>query len=111
MSITLNLAHIFFTGPLCMYIGFYMPESPWIYKVLLILGVFLAFYFLFVIITKPLSQYHAWLLVHLGLFIPLLIWVGIKQTKAPRIVFSFLLAIGCAAVLYHIIRLSERLYP
>jgi hypothetical protein len=108
-NVPVNLAHIFFTGPLLIYVGLLQPDHAWVYHVLLGLGVSLGIYFLYMIFTRSLSQYHVWLMVHLALFFPLLIWVGLKKKEAPRVIFSLILAIGCAAVGYHSIRLVQSL--
>lgn len=49
-----------------------------------------------------------WLVIHLAVFFPLLIWIGWKGRDAPKIVFSVLLAIGFAAIGYHLARLLQR---
>ena len=105
----INLAHVLFTGPLLIYVGIAKTKPTWIYHVLLSLGILLFLYFLFIIFTKTLSPYHVWLLIHLLIFMPLLIWCGIARDKTPHIVLSILLAIGAASVGFHLIRIIQSL--
>lgn len=105
MGKAVKLAHIFFTGPALIYIGLMKPNNKWIYRVLLATGLLLLVFFFYHIITTTPTPYHVWLYIHLLLFIPLLIWIGLKQDKAPNILFSLIVAIGCAAIGYHTIRL------
>ena len=107
MSKPINATHILITGPLLVYLGLAQTKPAWVYNLLLALGIILALYFLYLIISTKLSQYHVWLTVHLVLFIPLLIVLGIKKDATPPIILSLLLAIGCAAIGYHLIRLFQ----
>ena len=109
MTINKNLLHIFFTGPLLIYIGLTKPENPQIYNFIFLLGILLSIYFLYLITSLKYSQYHVWLLIHYLIFIPLLIFVGIKKTETPKIIYSLLLAIGIAAFGYHLIRLIQEM--
>ena len=103
-----NLIHILFSGPLLMYVGHQKPQSVWVYRFLLFLGIFLVLFFAWHVYKHlPLSQKHVWLILHAVVFGVLLIYVGIKGTKAPRVVFSLLLAIGIAAFGYHLVRLID----
>lgn len=103
----INLAHVLFTGPLLIYVGLAKQKPVWVYYLLLALGIFLALYFIYVIFTKTLSPYHVWLLIHLLIFIPLLIWCGIAKDKTPHIILSIILAIGTASVGFHLIRIVQ----
>lgn len=110
MSVVKNLAHILFTGPLLIYVGLKQPEWVWIYRLLFAMGVLLAVYFVYLIVTLNKSPYHVWLAIHLVLFFPLLIWVGWKGPEAPKIAFSLLLAVGIAAFGYHLVRLFQAIH-
>ena len=109
MTLVKNLWHILFTGPLLIYIGLTKPQNPQIYNFLFILGIILSIYFLYLISTLKYSPYHTWLLIHYLIFIPLLIYTGLKKTKTPNIIYSLLLAIGIAAFGYHSIRLFQEI--
>lgn len=107
MSVPISLAHVFITGPFLIYVGLAKTKPVWVYYILLMLGLLLLLYFPYIIFTTKLSQYHVWLGIHLLLFIPLLIAIGVMQDKSPRILFSLVLAIGLASVGYHAIRLYQ----
>lgn len=109
MMKSINLVHVLFTGPLLIYVGLAKTKPNWVYYLLLLMGIFLTLYFMFVIFTKSLSPYHVWLLIHLLIFIPLLLWCGIAKDKTPHIILSLLLAIGTASVGFHLIRIIQSL--
>lgn len=107
--LAISLAHVFFTGPLLVYIGVFQPSHPAFYHALLAFVVLIGLYFIYRITQVPItSPYQVWLLLHLLAFVPLLLWVAIRRQQAPRIVFSLLTAIGAAAIGYHLIRLAQR---
>lgn len=110
MSVGINLVHAFVTGPLLVYTGLSKTRPLWVYHILLALGVMLTLYFPYVIATKKMSQYHVWLFIHLALFIPLLIAIGVMRDRAPKILFSLVLAIGIASIGYHLIRLYQHYF-
>lgn len=109
MSFIVSIIHVLITGPLLMYIGYIKPTNIVLYNILLGLGTLLLFIFGYKIInkiiTRSINQYTVWYIIHFIIIVPLLIWCGIKQTKTPVVVFSLLLAIGCAAFGYHIFHL------
>lgn len=107
MGFVVNLAHMLVTGPVFVYVGLAETKPRWMYHFLLVFGLLLVGYFVYVISTKELSQYHVWLGIHLLIFVPLMLAVGIMQDESPRILFSLLLAIGIAAIGYHAIRLYQ----
>lgn len=109
MTLWKNLLHILFTGPLLIYVGLKKPKENWIYNLFLILGIILAIYFLVLIANTPYSSYHSWLFIHFAIFIPLLLFLGIRKTQTPSIIFSITLALGIAAVGFHSIRLIQSL--
>ena len=80
-----NIIHILFSGPLL------------IYRIIKR------------ILSGSVNQYIWWYIIHAAIFIPLLIWCGIKKTETPAMVFSILMAIGCAALGYHSIKLISSL--
>jgi hypothetical protein len=109
MLVWKNLLHILLTGPLLIYIGLKKPKQDWIYNLILILGIILSIYFLILIIKIPYSPYHSWLFIHFIVFIPLLLFVGIRKTNTPNIIYSILLTLGIAAVGYHSVRLYQKI--
>lgn len=104
-----NLIHIFGSGPLLIYVGAVKPENKWIYKSLLVLGLLIAAAFVWKIISTDVSQRHVWFFIHAAIFAPLLIYVGLYEHKTEQIVFSLLLAIGFAALGYHVFRAASKL--
>lgn len=107
MSLVKNLAHILVTGPLFLYVGLARPSYKWVYKVLMALGVILACYFIYLLFALKRGPYHVWLVIHLVLIFPLLIWVGYRGRSAPDIAFSLLMTIGIAAIGYHLVRILQ----
>jgi len=98
-----SIFHVLFTGPLLIYIGKVKPQKPLVYHVILALGIILGIFFLYKILIE---KYRSpWFILHLLLFIPLLVWVGLLGTSAPQFLFSILVALGCAAIGYHGLKL------
>lgn len=97
-----QLAHIFFSGPLLLYLGLKSEKPIIVYHIVLALGLLLSIYFLYEILME---HPRPWLLIHLFIFFPLLIWCGIKKDKTPPIILSIFIALGCAAIGYHLIKL------
>ena len=101
----ISLIHIFFTGPLLIYIGIAKPSHILFYILLFILAIIIILSFIYRYFTKKL---YAWLYVHLLLFSVLLLFIAyLKFTKKniPYYLYSFLIAIGAGAIGYHIIKL------
>lgn len=98
-----SIFHILFTGPILIYLGKMKPQIPVIYHIILILGIALGIYFLYKIFIEKYKS--PWFVLHFLLFVPLLIWIGLMGTTAPPFLFSILVAIGCAAIGYHGIKL------
>ena len=101
-----NLAHIFFSGPLLLYLGLKSQKPQFVYYIILALGMLLSIYFVYEILME---SPRPWLLIHLLIFFPLLIWCGIKKDKTPPIILSIFVAMGCAAIGYHLIKLLRKL--
>jgi hypothetical protein len=109
MTYAINILHIILIGPILLYIALEKNIHKHVYDILLALGITLSIYFIYVIYLHKLSSYHVWLIIHLLIFAPLLIWMGFAKEKTPRIIISLILAIGCAAIGYHSIRLFQKL--
>ncbi|AAC96498.1 hypothetical protein PBCV1_A130R [Paramecium bursaria Chlorella virus 1] len=103
MLSTVSIFHVLFTGPLFVYLGKVKPQIPLVYHIILALGIALGIYFLYKILIE--KHKSPWIVLHLLLFVPLLVWIGLMGTAAPPFLFSILVAIGCAAIGYHGIKL------
>ena len=104
-DLIISLIHIFFNGPLFIYIGLKKPSYNIFYILLLFIAIIIIISFLYRYIKK---QLYAWLYVHLLLFASLLLTICyLKFTKKniPNYLYSFLVAIGVAAIVYHIIKI------
>ena len=103
----ISLIHIFITGPLFIYIGLMKPKHILFPLILFFLGLIILVAFIYRFVKK---QLYAWLYVHLLLFATLLFYIcylRFTQQKIPNYLYSFLLAIGIAAIGYHIIKLFK----
>ena len=106
-DIIISLIHIFITGPFLVYIGILNPNNILFYILLFLLAIIIIISFIYRYINKEL---YAWLYVHLLLFATLLFYIcylRFTQQKIPNYLYSFLLAIGIAAIGYHIIKLFK----
>jgi hypothetical protein len=107
INLIISLVHVFFTGPLLIYIGLTKPINIIYYYILLLLAVIITIAFIYRYLYK---QLYAWLYVHLLLFATLLysiFYLKITNNKIPYYLYSFLLAIGIAAIGYHLIRIFK----
>ena len=106
--------HILLSGPLLIYIGYFKPENKVLYGILLFLGISLGILLFYKIskqvVNKSLTQFSTWYIIHFLIIVPLLIWCGIKHTDTPPIIFSLLMAIGCAAFGYHVIKFIGKIF-
>ena len=103
--ILISLIHIFINGPLMIYIGYFKPKNIIFYWILLLIGIGLILDILYKYVK---NNIHAWLVIHLILFAPLFAYtgyLGINKEKIPYYLHSFILAIGIAALGYHILKL------
>ena len=101
----ISLVHIFFTGPLLIYIGIAKPNNIIFYYILSLLAVVIVLAFIYRFIKK---QLYAWLYVHLLLFSVLLYsisYLRFTNQKIPYYLYSFIVAIGISAIGYHIIKI------
>lgn len=103
-----NLIHIFLFAPFFIYLGLYMPTNYLWYLAALLLGFFVIIWW--IIRWIRLDYTVGWLAWHLLLIGGLLIASGVSRQHAPAIVFSLLLALGFAALGYHLTRwIQDRL--
>ena len=104
MTNIVSLVHIFGSGPLLLYLGLRQQKPLYLYYILLVVGIILGIFFIIDFLS---NKKRLWLLIHLLVFVPLLIYCGIMKDKTPPIVLSIFIALGCAAIGYHIIRLVK----
>ena len=107
MDLSVPIIHIFFIGPFIIYVGLYEPTSPYFYWVLLFLGMYIIFKFIFVGVTIKWGERHVWFALHAIFFGTLLLYVGYNGNTTPHVAYSLLLAIGIAAVGYHSTRFIQ----
>jgi hypothetical protein len=99
-----HFLHIFFIGPLLMYIALVKPQNAIVYNVLSGLGLLVLVKFAYLLATQAISQRSVWYILHVVLFAFVAMYVGFKQNKTPQIGYSLLLATGVSAFGYHTIR-------
>jgi uncharacterized membrane protein YoaK (UPF0700 family) len=108
-DIIINLIHIFINGPFFIYIGLVKPNNILFSIILFFLAIIIVIAFIYRYLNK---QLYAWLYVHLLLFATLLFYISylrFTQQKIPDYLYSFLVAIGIAAIGYHIIKLVKHI--
>jgi hypothetical protein len=103
-----RVAHVVGSGPLLVYLGATAVRKPaWVYRVVLVVGVLLAAVVAGLLFLRPWrADGGIWLLVHLLVVSPLLLWLGAVGDAAPRVVTSLVLALGCAALGYHVLAMA-----
>ena len=103
----INYVHILFIGPFLIYIGLKKPSNNNFYMILLLLAL--------IIITSFYDRHknnrlNAWLYIHLLLFVLLLssiCYLKFYNKDIPYYLYSFLVAVGCGAFGYHLIKLIK----
>jgi hypothetical protein len=106
-ELIINTVHVLFTGPFLIYVGLYQPQSIYFYVVLFTLAIAIVLAFINRYMNKEL---YAWIFIHLFLFVTLLASTSILRfmdKPIPSYMFSFLLAVGIAAVGYHSIKIVK----
>jgi hypothetical protein len=100
--------HIFLVAPLLIFVGLMKPQYRWIYYIIIGLGFGVFLNFGYKIGSQKWTQRTVWYLVHALLFGALLVYVGWIGKDAPDVAFSLLLAVGLAALTYHVLRYVQR---
>jgi hypothetical protein len=103
--ITVSLFHIFAVVPFFLYVAFVRGQlPPWIFPLLLGLGLLLAVYHSYKTILKwKAHSLSAWVnIFHVVAVAPILIYMGAKGYDTPRWAFEVLAMLGFAALGYHI---------
>ncbi|NDE17606.1 hypothetical protein EBZ80_22035 [bacterium] len=96
----IRLIHIFVLGLFLLWVGVAVPQQPWLYPVLLLLGLFLLIYWLVTLRRQDVF----WIVWHLLVGL-VLIWIGVTGHGSPRSLFRLLVIIGVAAIGYHLVGL------
>ena len=96
---TVQLFHIVLVSGLLFYVGVTRDQMPpFMYPVLLGLGLFVGVYHLF----KAYMKKDAWVnYIHIFFIAPLLVFIGIFKEKTPRKYFEVLLMFAFASFGYH----------
>jgi hypothetical protein len=99
----IHLFHIFFVGPLFLYVGIKSTSIPKImFPFLLGLGVFVMVYHFYLAYKKTIAGQSAWInYIHALIIGPLLVYIGYYGTETSRKFFEILLMLGMAAIGYH----------
>jgi FtsH-binding integral membrane protein len=103
------LVHLVFVAPFLAYVALKQPTQPWVYWLLMALGVLVFIRFSVEAIHKrPISIRHIYYVGHALVFAPLLMYVAVLGTNTPQPVFTTLLAVAIAAFAYHGAKLIQR---
>ena len=103
----ISLVHIFLSGPLLLYIGLTKSYSMILLSILFLFAIIIMSAFVYRYLNK---QLYAFLYVHLLLFASLFFFISylrFTQKPIPDYLYSFLVAIGIAAIGYHIIKVYK----
>ena len=98
-----HLFHIIFVGGLFLYVGIKGTEIPiFMFPFLKYLGIIIIIYHLFKGYLKILENKSVWVnYLHIFLFGPLLIMIGLNGVDTSRKYFELLLMAGMASIGYH----------
>ena len=109
----LAIFHILFVAPLFFLIAFFRSDMPvWAFRTLFGLGLFILLYHgykFFVRLAK--HSPGVWInAIHVLLFAPLLIYIGLEQKETPRAAYELCIMAGFAALGYHLYNLVHMLH-
>lgn len=98
-----HLFHVLIIGTLFLYVGLRRDKiPPFLFPVLLALGVVVIVYHLFKIYLKARKGEGYWVnLIHVLLVGPLLVYIGMHNKKTSRKYYELLLMLGFASIGYH----------
>lgn len=98
-----HLLHIIVVGTLFLYVGIKGNKIPQVmYPGLLILGIFIILYHLFVSYKRIQKGTPIWAnLIHICIVGPLLIYIGYNNINTKQRYYEILLMLGFAAIGYH----------
>ena len=99
----IHLIHLFIFGTLFLYVGIKRTTiCPWMFHVLLALGILVWGYHIFKTYVKYVDGKNPWVnLLHIFAVAPVLTYIGYYKTETPRFVFEILLMLGFAVAGYH----------
>lgn len=96
-----NLFHVVFVSSFFIYIGIYREQiyKP-VYTLLIIIGIFILVYHSY---KSYIRNSGAWInYLHIFLFAPLILIIGINGTNTSRKYYEMLLMLGMASLGYHL---------
>lgn len=98
-----HLFHILFVGSLFLYVGINGVKTPaFIFPLLMYLGIIIILYHIYKAYLKISNGKSAWVnYIHIFLFGPLLIIIGLNGVETSRKYFELLLMAGMASIGYH----------
>ena len=108
-----NLIHVFLIAPLFIYIGIKKQNTPnSIFKTLFYLGIIVAIYHLYRMISTYLNvgviPYLYVNLIHVALVAPILIYIGYHNTKNPILSYHILLIFAITMIFSNGYKLLSR---
>lgn len=94
----LFLFHILVVSILLFYIGIKRNKLPiWIYNLMIITGIIIILYHIYRVLTHGL-KYTIWNYLHIFIFAPLLIYIGIKKKNTNKIYYDFIISLASACL-------------
>ena len=102
----IGLFHIFFVGPLLIYVGLQKNLSHIFYQFLFFLGIGVILLHLFKAIKK-LPRFAYFNYMHALLFGPLLLFIGYYERSAPSFIYNIFTFLGVLVIIYHGIKMLK----
>lgn len=108
--LTIYLAHVLIIGPLLVYVGntYGVGLTNMMLNILIITGLVITIYHLYLTYTKGLSSGFIYLL-HGLIFGPLILYVGLTGSEGFWGAYSVLMMIGFASIGYHAKKIYNKL--
>jgi membrane-bound metal-dependent hydrolase YbcI (DUF457 family) len=107
------LIHVFLIAPALITAALFRSQNPdWVYQALFITGIVVLLYHGYKAVVKIMGNYSgAWVnIIHVLLFAPLLIYIGVQQKNTPRAAYELLAMAGFAALGYHLYSIITMLH-
>lgn len=101
----INLFHILVVAPFLLYVAFVRGQlMPWVFQVLVGLGIVILVYHLYSLMKKIHAQSpSAWInAIHVIAVAPLLLFIGIKSYDTPRWAYEILAIFAFGALGYNL---------
>jgi hypothetical protein len=98
-----HLFHLIIVGGFLLFVGFNRNDNPeYIYKALLVSGIFIIFYHIYKAYLKNIEKKSAWVnYIHIFIIAPIFLYIGYKQRDTKRYFYEILLLLGFSAIGYH----------